>query len=337
MGQVLDYSAGFPGARAIAEAGYLGAVRYIGYRNRKKCTNRTERLDFAANGLGMALVFENTDTSWRRGYAGGVADATVARADADICGFPADQVIYMAIDQQVVTKAEHATAVAYILGAAAVLGRARTGPYGQYSVIEACADADVADYHWQCRAWSGTPIKYSAHRRLFQQVGTVYVGGIACDVNDVVNADWGQHNAHTLEDDVSFSEPLPNPNYPADKDIGGQPTYLAGDWIVQANLKAGRAATAAEEGLRRMDAILAAVEAATSDPDITEDRMIQIVNEAMPDAAAIAAELRPGLVSEATSALQTVLADVLGADNEDTANEILRLLGERLNPAKEAA
>jgi hypothetical protein len=56
---VLDYSAGFPGAAAIRRAGYGGAVRYIGFPSRVKCTTAGELADFDRHGLGMALVYED--------------------------------------------------------------------------------------------------------------------------------------------------------------------------------------------------------------------------------------------------------------------------------------
>jgi Domain of unknown function (DUF1906) len=200
--QVLDYSGGYPGAFNIAHAGFGGAVRYIGYPDRRKCTNSAELRDFTANGIGMALVFENNASAWRRGWVGGQADARTAREHATAIGFPEHRPIYMAVDQQVTTAAELGTAAAYVDGAASVLGIEQTGVYGQYSVMEACRD--LCDYFWQCRAWSGTPVKYANHRDLFQRVGTVRVGGIDCDVNDVIAVDWGQHNFiyHTEETEL---------------------------------------------------------------------------------------------------------------------------------------
>jgi hypothetical protein len=196
MAQVLDYSAGFPGALNIAKANYAGAVRYIGFPNRKKCTTRGELEDFSRNGRGMALVFEDAATNWRGGYRQGQIDAPIARAHADTIGFPHGRPIYFAVDQDVVGASQIATAVDYIRGAANWLGGPQYGgAYGEHDVIAAVAQAGAAHWLWQCRAWSGTPVKLYAGRHLYQQVGTVTVGGIACDINDVLQEDWGQHNA----------------------------------------------------------------------------------------------------------------------------------------------
>lgn len=250
MTQVLDYSAGFPGALAIVRAGYVGAVRYIGYPDRAKCTTANELQDFSRNGIGMALVFENNDTWWRRGYTGGQADARTARDHANSIGFPMGCPIYYAIDHQVTTLADLSLAVQYIQGAASVDGVTRVGVYGQYSVVRAVAQVGAAKYLWQCRAWSGSPIQYWPGRHLFQNVGTVNVGGVGCDINDVNAPDWGQHN---LEDTVDWSDPLADPNHVAGS--SSPSAYAAGDWLVQANLKAGRAEATAARIETKLDAL----------------------------------------------------------------------------------
>lgn len=206
MVQVLDYSAGEPGALAIARAGYTGAVRYIGFPGRKKCTNRAEYEDFSRHGLGMALVYEDTATDWRGGYERGQHAARTARTHADAIGFPRDRPIYMAIDQDVVSVSEFDVMRRYLAGAASVLGVDLTGVYGEHDACVQAVGAGVAHWVWQCRAWSGSPPRLYAGRHLYQRVGTVTVGGIACDINDVLQADWGQHNAIKEEPDMQWND-----------------------------------------------------------------------------------------------------------------------------------
>jgi hypothetical protein len=192
MSQVLDYSAGFPGAAAIHAAGYIGAVRYIGFPERRKCTTAGELADFTAHRIGMALVYENTVTTWRGGTAAGMLSAATARGHADAIGFPAARPIYFAVDQDVVASGEFGVMLDYLRGCGKYLGGSgRVGVYGEADVIDRARDAGVARYFWQTAAWSRgrrTP----AH--LFQHVGAVHVGGVACDVNDVLADDWGQHH-----------------------------------------------------------------------------------------------------------------------------------------------
>lgn len=197
MSQVLDYSAGFPGAANIAAAGFSGAVRYVGYPERRKCTTSGELVDFDRERIGLAAVHEGAATDWRGGFSAGQGFGRRARDHANAIGFPADRPIYMAIDQDVVNSGEFATAEAYIRGASTVLGgSARTGVYGEANIIErmrnARADGEpICEYFWLTTAWSQGKRPAA---NLFQRAGTVVVGGIACDINDVLTADWGQHN-----------------------------------------------------------------------------------------------------------------------------------------------
>ena len=193
MSQILDYSAGFPGAQAIAEAGYDGAARYTGFPGSPKCVTAGELTDFDTHERGMALVFEQGAGNWRKGYNQGIVDGRRARNHATAVGFPDTRPIYMATDQDVVTTGEFATMIEYLKGAGTQLGGAHlTGVYGEADVIDRARDSGEAFWFWQTAAWSRGR-RTEAH--LYQHVGTVHVGGIACDVNDVLADDWGQHNA----------------------------------------------------------------------------------------------------------------------------------------------
>lgn len=194
--QVLDYSAGLIDGQAIKNAGYGGAVRYIGFPDRRKCTTKSEFDRFTAAGIGMALVFENNTTDWRGGFAQGAASGRLARNHANAISFSADRPIYMAIDQDV-TGIDFNLAMQYLHGASTTLGGAyATGVYGEADVIDRARayrvdGKSVCSFFWQTAAWSHGR-KTTAN--LFQHVGVVYVGGIACDINDVLTDDWGQHD-----------------------------------------------------------------------------------------------------------------------------------------------
>lgn len=297
---VLDYSADLPGAAAIKKAGYGGAVRYIGFPSRRKCTTRAELADFAAHGLGMALVYEDSATDWRGGLVRGREAGARARDHATGVGFPATRPIYMAVDQDVVTAGEFAVMVEYLRGAAQTLGGVGlTGVYGEFDVCVRVQQAGVARWFWQCRAWSGTPARLFAGRHLYQRVGTVTVGGIGCDINDVLQPDWGQHSATaTVEDeDMKLTDPVDwqkinalGPNYLGHKILGAWQNSVA------------TRATAS--------AILAAV---TSNPDVTPDQvdaaLDKAVAEYMPTADEVAAAQRPFLVD--------LIREVLPAEQAD--------------------
>jgi glycoside hydrolase-like protein len=198
VAQVLDYSAGLPGGSAIKRAGYIGAVRYIGFPDRRKCTSRGEYEDFSRNGLHMALVYQDGTGDAFTGRQGGVAAAVRARAHADQIGFPRSRPIYFAVDRDVVTAGEFAAAMAYLDGAASVLGIDQVGVYGEADIVDMALPGH-ARYGWQTAAWSRSRRTNEAH--LFQRIGLVTVGGIGCDINEVLQADWGQHTY--VEDEMS--------------------------------------------------------------------------------------------------------------------------------------
>lgn len=204
MAQVLDYSAGQPGAANIARAGFDGAVRYIGFPERRKCTTHSELDSYSRNGLGMALVFQDGTGDFLGGYSAGQQNARRARAHADDIGFPRNRPIYMAIDRDVVSEHDFGLMLAYLDGAGSVLGSANTGVYGEYDVVRRALQGGHAAYGWQTAAWSGGKLFAGAH--LYQRIGTALVGGIACDINDVRAADWGQHDYMHTEDAVALTQ-----------------------------------------------------------------------------------------------------------------------------------
>jgi hypothetical protein len=305
---VLDYSEGKPGAAAIKRAGYGGAVRYIGFPSRVKCTNAAELADFTRHGLGMALVYEDHAEDWLGGFARGREAGSRARSHANQIGFPRDRPIYMAVDRDVVTSGEFATMVEYIRGAAQTLGGIRvTGVYGEYDVCVRVQRAGVARWFWQCRAWSGTPPRLFPGRHLFQRAGLTRVNGIGCDINDVLQRDWGQHT----EDDMQLTDRV---DWDRINALG--PDFLGhkilGTWQ---HAVASRALAAQ---------ILAVV---TSDPDITVSRLDESVDKAIaahaPSPEEVAAAQR--------DLLEEAVREVVPAEQ---AEQILQKIAERLSAAQ---
>jgi hypothetical protein len=279
----LDYSAGRPTGAAVKAARHVGVVRYVGTPGRTKNITKAEYQDMDRNGIGVALVYENRAGDAAGGWNAGVNAAKLARADADSVGFPRDRPIYFAVDSDQVTAANFAAVSAYLDGAASVLGTiARVGVYGEYDVIEKNVGTH-ARYGWQTAAWSGGKRSSKAH--LFQRLGQIYVGGIQVDVNEILAADWGQHNAQENED-------MPLTQADAATIFWGTPfdgtdnfaQYLKGHVT---KLEAGQAG------------ILAALQAATKDPTITLDAMRQIVNDAVAQHVVITGEVHIGPASAA--------------------------------------
>lgn len=194
MSQVLDYSAGFPGAEQIRNRGFAGAVRYIGSPGNPKCTTAAELEDFRVHGLGMALVFEAAARDWWGGFGSGFSSAVRARAHALDIGFSPSRPIYMAVDSDVVSEDDYRRVVDYLRGASSVLdGPAGTGVYGEHEVCVRAAQSGYVGWFWQCRAWSGSRVFEGRH--LYQRAEDVVVAGVVCDVNDTFKPDWGQDPA----------------------------------------------------------------------------------------------------------------------------------------------
>lgn len=204
MPYALDYSAGRPTAAQVLAAGYTGVIRYIGFPANRKCITPGEYADMTAAGVGVALVFEQFAGDMLGGRASGARAATLARTHANAVGFPRGRPIYYACDTDVVAAAEFAAVLDYLRGAATVDGGVQlVGVYGEYDVMERAAAVGVASWFWQTRAWSAGRLSARAHIR--QEIGTYTVGGIACDRNTILAADWGQ-TGQTGDDHMSAAD-----------------------------------------------------------------------------------------------------------------------------------
>jgi Rv2525c-like, glycoside hydrolase-like domain/D-alanyl-D-alanine carboxypeptidase len=184
--EVLDYSSGYPTPSSVKMAGYAGVVRYIGTPGRGKNLTRAEAQAMHAAGIPIALVYEDSAGWMNGGAAAGVAAARAALADAGNCGVTV-RCVYFACDVDVTSQM--GTVMACLDGAATVLGKARTGVYGEADVVDAAVPGHAA-WGWQTRAWSGG--RLSARAAMLQQIGYVSVGGVQCDRNTVLKDDWGQ-------------------------------------------------------------------------------------------------------------------------------------------------
>ncbi|WP_435694002.1 hypothetical protein, partial [Streptosporangium nondiastaticum] len=122
-------------------------------------------------------VFEQDTTDMLGGYQAGVANAHRAVGGAVWCGYRG--LIFMACDTHL-SPEQIPTALAYLDGAASVLGADLTGCYGFPELISAARAGGHARGFWQCGNDPG-PLG-DAH--LWQvNTGSVSVAGVACDVN----------------------------------------------------------------------------------------------------------------------------------------------------------
>lgn len=178
----LDYSAGRISGRTIRNAGYTFAVRYVGTPGRTKNITRSEFQDLVANGVTTWLVYEHNTEDAVSGFNGGVNAARAARADANNIGYPQGGVIFFCADRHLLAR-EIPAALAYLDGAASVLGRGAVGAYGFSEFINAAKGRGAAAYYWQCGSRSTVGGGVHIYQR---NNGYANVGGIQCDVNDLL-------------------------------------------------------------------------------------------------------------------------------------------------------
>jgi hypothetical protein len=201
---LLDYSSGPPSGAAVAAAGVdgvpvRGVIRYLPKEGGSKVKTITvaEYQDMVAHGLAVAFIYEHRDGARAsQGFAAGVHDAQWALAQAKAIGVD-DPVIYFTVD----FDADPASIDAYFQGVNSVLGVGRTAGYGSYRVIEWLFDHSRITYGWQTAAWSHGARSSRAH--LYQRIGSITVGGIGCDINDVLKANFGATNETQQETDMT--------------------------------------------------------------------------------------------------------------------------------------
>jgi hypothetical protein len=184
----IDHAWGVPSSAALRNAHVKFVVRYLSHDASKNLTRKEADLR-SADGIDLAVIWETTANRAMSGRTGGAADATEAAKQAKACGMPADRPIYFAVDWDA-TAAQQATIHAYLDGAASVLGRARVGLYAGYGPIKRAFDAGKITYGWQTYAWSGGA--WDSRAQLQQYLNGQRVGGVDCDFNRAMHADFGQ-------------------------------------------------------------------------------------------------------------------------------------------------
>lgn len=322
MSTVLDYSAGTPGAKAIKGFGAVGVVRYAGTPGRRKNLTKAEFADLDRAGLGVATVYENKAGDYLGGYAAGQRAARAWLADVSSIDERLTRVGFFAVDRDVVS--EWATLADYFRGINSVIGVARTRGYGEADVVDYLVAHGLASGgQWQTVAWSHS--RRSPHAALFQNAHQPAVGGIACDINDVLAPDWGQHNHE--EDELSEKAEQQIYSTYAGLFIGSHGGKGAGAWtappIAPTLAKIAAAVPGLQAGLNKMADAYATL-AAQQTGDLTADQLRaeitqlsaelrQAVADGMKDGVQVTVEV-PGFEPPADD---DTAADVSAAEQED--------------------
>ncbi|WP_075725286.1 DUF1906 domain-containing protein [Corynebacterium aquilae] len=233
IGKVLDYSAGVPSGRAVAAAGYIGAVRYVSTARPGaawmlgKPVRRTETNDFAANKLSIASVYQfgvGPTADWRAGAAGAAQHVPQAIALHRAAGGPINRPIYMAIDDNP-TRAQYLQQIKpFLVASQTALAAAgyQLGVYGNYNVVDWCVNDGIGQFYWMHDWGSQGRIHPRANIHQLPQNRQVTVDGITCDVNDVFTRDWGQWSPGVVaprvpetHTDTTIEQPIYNPELTA--------------------------------------------------------------------------------------------------------------------------
>lgn len=202
----IDYAWGRPSIQSIRGAGADFACRYFSWLPNGKCLTRDEADNLRGNGVDVVSNWEYFG-DWAHDYSGGFSHGQIhareaAKQHVD-CGGPADRPIYFSVDWDV-TEAQRATVADYYRGVASVIGPQRTGAYGGYWIIKYLFDVGVIRWGWQTYAWSGG--NWDGRAQLRQVKNGVSIGGVDCDLNDAMTADFGQWGA---DDAVALEEEVP--------------------------------------------------------------------------------------------------------------------------------
>jgi hypothetical protein len=190
--QGVDYSTGpMPGATARAN-GLSFVCRYVSAPGNSKNLKASEVSDLSANGIGIVVVFENDPLVGTPkplgGNAQGITDANSADAQVIALGL-AQCPVYFAVDFNV-TTAQMPTVVAYLQGAASVIGLQRMGVYGPYSVVNNALNNSLATYSWQTLAWSGGQIDPRTNIYQYQEAPPpIIIAGVNVDRDRTVASD----------------------------------------------------------------------------------------------------------------------------------------------------
>jgi Domain of unknown function (DUF1906)/Putative peptidoglycan binding domain len=162
-------------------------IRYIGYPDNPKCISHYPGAYQAHVRAGrmVLLVAEQGTSDPAGGFAGGVAMARRALRDANSVGYPAALPIFFCADGWLsASNISVATAMAYLDGAASVVGRARTGAYGFRDFIKAARAGGHARWLWLCGT-SPTDAEVAQGWPHFYQWnnGTINPGGVSADLD----------------------------------------------------------------------------------------------------------------------------------------------------------
>ena len=200
----IDYAWDRPDVSQLKQNGKEFVCRYLAYRPNGKVIDSDECKRLHDAGIGIVLNWEQAAGDFQNGYDRGKQHAQEALKQANELGYPSDLPIYFSIDENVTSDAAMQTVGAYLNGVASVLGRHRTGVYGQYSVIERMLP-DYAEFGWQTYAWSSGKVSSKAH--IYQYRNGITFLAADVDFNRTLRSDfvaWFPGQTQTKDEEMLY-------------------------------------------------------------------------------------------------------------------------------------
>lgn len=186
----VDYAWNKPSVAALRGAGEVFVAQYFSDDPSKNLTP-ARAAQLRAAGIEVVVVWEYTATAARGGFTAGQRDASDAEAQAKACGVDGIP-IYWAVDYDAPPE-DQPLIDSYSDGWASVLGDDRgRNAYGGYWPLSRLKAAGKAKRLWGTPAWSGAEWATSGLVPDIMQGGVVTVGGVQCDLDAGLSADFGQ-------------------------------------------------------------------------------------------------------------------------------------------------
>lgn len=192
---------------------YRYVMRYLAPHDNP--LTRAEVAAYTARGLGVVALCEHSITDVAGGANAGAINAKQWIAEARSLGMPPGSVLIAACDEDP-TSAVVTEAIAYYrtIASACRADRYLGGAYGGHDLVVTLAN--VVDVLMQSGAWSGGVVAPGID--LFQEIATVTIGGVECDVDQAFTTHFGAFNAAGLWPPAPVP-PIPKPTPPPEDEV----------------------------------------------------------------------------------------------------------------------
>jgi len=193
MADLCDYSSARPGGAVLVQFGMRGVIRYLWSNVNSKGLGQVELDDLVANGLKVALVYEEDGRELVED-GGGLRVAKIADGLRQALGI-SHAPVHFAVDFEP-NADELKKIVDEIISIDEIFPFEERGVYGNFDVIEAVVGGGHAKYGWQTYAWSNGRV--SEHATLYQYRNGQSINGSAVDFDKNLSEDFGAIDGSTL-------------------------------------------------------------------------------------------------------------------------------------------